>query len=524
MLNLASNLSRNAFVFPDRPALIDKDGILSYSKLEQRVDQVANGLHRLDVGPGDRVGLICDNRAAFVIAYYAILRIGAIVVPINTMLKAQEFAYYFLDADMRAVICQEGTPACPSAANALPAWYSCERDAARFILVPEHNTDSIINVPDTGITVFDTLLTSRAPHLDNYATSEVDTAVILYTSGTTGYPKGAELSHSNLVLNAAYSALMQKADSQDRHLVALPLFHAFGQTLQMNAALTVGASLVLMQRFNALDAWALMDTHQVSLYAGVPTMYHALLDTYEQAADAAAVAAPASTWRLGMSGGASLPVAVIERFKEKTGLVLLEGYGLSESSPLAVFSFFDTPMRAGSVGYPLYGTEVRVAPLPASPDDNQGEIQLRGHHIMKGYYGKPEASDAVLANGWLSTGDIGRIDDDHALSIVDRAKDVVIRGGYNIYPREIEELFLLHPSVSQVAVIGIPDPYLGEEVAAVVVPRASDPVSEAALLAWSRQTIAAYKYPRNIKYVKELPRNATGKIMKHVLRNTWDAL
>lgn len=519
MLNLASNLTRSAFVFPDRTAVIGSDGQYSYRQLDERSSQVAYGLRELGVRPGDTVALACGNLAAFVIAYYAILRAGAIVVPLNIMFKSAEFAHHFADAQVQAVICQEGNADCPTATHALQAWREGGGDPSRFILIRQQYSTTGIEHP-LGLLTLDGLADLHPTAFDNHASAETDTAVILYTSGTTGQPKGAELSHSNLALNAAYSCLMQKADSRDVHLVALPLFHSFGQTLQMNAAVTVGAALVLMPRFDARAAWTAMAAHGVTLFAGVPTMYQALLDSYEEKGNGS----PAPLWRLGMSGGAALPVAVIDAFERKLGLTLLEGYGLSETSPLATFSFADTAKQAGSVGYPLYGTEVRLVRSHdglAGHDDGRGEVQVRGHHVMKGYHRRVDATRSVLHDGWLATGDLGHFDASGSLRIVDRTKDVIIRGGYNVYPREIEELLMTHPAVSQAAVVGLVDPRLGEEVAASVVLRKGAHITEPELIEWLRERLAAYKYPRHVRFVCELPRNATGKILKQVLREAW---
>jgi len=377
MLNLASNLTRSAFVFPDRTAVIGPDGQYSYNQLDKRCSQLAHGLCTLGVQPGDTVALACGNSAAFVIAYYAILRVGGIVVPLNILFKPAEFAHHFDDAQVQAVICQEGSADCPTAARALQAWQEGGGDPARFILAGYRDNTNAAGLLPPDLQTLDALADGHPAAFDNHASTETDTAVILYTSGTTGQPKGAELSHSNLALNAAYSCLMQKADSRDVHLVALPLFHSFGQTLQMNAAITVGAALVLMPRFDGRAAWAAMATHRVTLFAGVPTMYLALLEAQGEKGNGS----PAPLWRLGMSGGAALPIPVIEAFERNLGLTLLEGYGLSETSPLATFSFPDTAKQAGSVGYPLYGTEVRLA----RPDDGlqehgdgRGEIQASG--------------------------------------------------------------------------------------------------------------------------------------------------
>ncbi len=514
MLNLASLLTRSAFVFPGRTAVICQDYRLSYRELDGLCSQAANGLRSLGIGPGDAVGLACGNRAEFIVAYYAILRLGAVVVPLNVMFKRAEFSHPIADADLKALICQQGDAACPTAVHARQAWQDAGKPPERFILIPQEPADGPAAAWPSGPPTLAALSAGQPRTAENYPGAESDTAVILYTSGTTGAPKGAELSHSNLALNAAYSCLMQKADSRDVHLVALPLFHAFGQTLQMNAAVTAGAALVLMPRFDAMAAWSAMAEHGVTLFAGVPTMYLALLDAYRQLAGSGRAFAPA--WRLGMSGGAALPVPVIRAFEETLGLTLLEGYGLSETSPLATFSFMDTPRQAGCVGFPLYGTEVRIE--ASAQTDGPGEIQVRGHHVMQGYRQRLDATREAIQDGWFTTGDLGCFDASGALRIVDRAKDVIVRGGYKVYPREIEELLMTHPAVAQAAVVGIPDERLGEEVAAAVVLREAGP-SDQDMIAWLRERFASYKYPRHVQFMPALPRNALGKVLKQVLRD-----
>jgi long-chain acyl-CoA synthetase len=347
---------------------------------------------------------------------------------------------------------------------------------------------------------------------------ESDTAVILYTSGTTGQPKGAELTHSNMVHNALLATRLFGLRPDDVHLAALPLFHSFGQTVQMNAGFAAGATVVLLPRFDAAAALELMQAEQVTFFAGVPTMYHALLHCETTARSD--IKKIADRMRIAVSGGAALPAEVMRRFEERFAVPILEGYGLSETSPIATFNRLDRPRRPGSIGLPAWGVEVRVitGDGPDAGPGEPGEIAIRGHNVMKGYFRRPEATaEAIDPQGWFRTGDIGTRDADGYLYVVDRKKDMIIRGGFNVYPRELEEVLLTHPEVSMAAVAGVPHPSHGEEVKAFVVRTPGATITEADLITWCRQTMAAYKYPRIVEFRDSLPMTATGKVLKRQL-------
>jgi long-chain acyl-CoA synthetase len=350
-----------------------------------------------------------------------------------------------------------------------------------------------------------------------------DTAVILYTSGTTGQAKGAELTHENMVLNAVASRDMFLPATlggyeQEVALVTLPLFHSTAQTCQMNAGLLGGFRLVLLPRFEPAAVLGTMQREQVGIWIGVPTMYWALLKFI---ADTGADAAPvARHLRLCVSGGAPMPVDVMRRFEETFGVRILEGYGLSETSPVACFNQLHRASKPGTVGQPIFGVDVRChddQDRPVSTGE-RGEVVIRGPNIMKGYYNRPDATAEATRNGWFHTGDIGILDEEGYLAIVDRKKDMILRGGLNVYPREIEEVMMSHPAVSLVAVIGVPDERLGEEIKAFVVRRANATISEDELLSWCKEQLAAYKYPRSVEFRESLPVGATGKILKRELR------
>lgn len=512
MLNLAILLEESARTWPERPAVIQDDIPLSYRALNEMANRVANLLVARGVQPGERVALACPNRPEFPAIYYGILKSGAVVVPLNILLKSAEFDYYLADSAAVALFCFEGSSGLPLGEEALRAAAKAEQCREVFIIGDR--------LPLEGER-FSAAIAEQATEFASAATLENDTAVVLYTSGTTGRAKGAELTHANLVLNALGSVrLFDGSETEpDRHLVTLPLFHTFGSTVQMNAGFSAAATLVLVERFDAAQAIALMQRHGITFFAGVPTMYWALLNALDEHTD---IERLRSTLRMAVSGGASLPVQILEDFSRRFGVNILEGYGLSETSPVATFNHPHRVTKPGSIGQPIWGVEVRLLDVTGQPIDGVdqvGEIAVRGYNIMKGYLNRPEATADVLENGWFRTGDLARRDADGFYFIVDRAKDMIIRGGFNVYPREIEEALIRHPAVSLVAVIGVEHPSLGEEIKAVVVLKETEePIEEETLIAWSRERLAAFKYPRIVEFVERLPMTSTGKVLKRCLR------
>jgi long-chain acyl-CoA synthetase len=342
--------------------------------------------------------------------------------------------------------------------------------------------------------------------------------VILYTSGTTGQAKGAELSHSNLILNAlTCNRLFATRPGVDTHLAVLPLFHSFGSTVNMNAGFATASTLVLLPRFEPAAAVKLLENEDITFFAGVPTMYWGLLNALSDGVDVDRIA---RNLRIAVSGGSSLPVEIIKAVRQRFGVQILEGYGLSETSPVATFSDPNREPRPGSIGVPIWGVEVKLIDGSWSTiegADEIGEIAIRGHNIMRGYYNRPEATAEVMNNGWFRTGDLGKRDKDGCYYIVDRAKDMIIRGGYNVYPREVEEVLMTHEAVSLAAVIGVPHPSLGEEVKAYIIRTEGATVTEEEMVAWSREQMASFKYPRMVTFVDSLPMTATGKLLKRAL-------
>jgi len=515
MINLALGLERGARLHPGKTAIHFAERAITYAELDAAVNRVANGLRAAGIGRGDNVMIACPNLPYFPTVYYGILKAGATVVPVNVLCKAPEFAYHLADSQAKAFFCFEGTAELPLGREG-HAGFTEHGACPLFVMI---TADPAKPSPAEGVTTLGAFMQGQPSTGTSADTDDSDTAVILYTSGTTGKPKGAELTHANLAMHAFAATTLMRMTGDDCHLVALPLFHSFGQSVQMNAVLWCGASMVLLPRFDADAALAAMQRHGVTIFAGVPTMYMAILNLpgAEARHDIPAIAAKL---RLGISGGAALPVAVIGGFEERFGIAILEGYGLSETSPVATFSLLDFPRIPGSVGRPIWGTQVRVVNEAGEerPAGEAGEIVVRGHNVMKGYYRRPDATAAAIRDGWFHTGDIGKLDEAGNLYIVDRLKDMVIRGGFNVYPRELEEVMMTHAAIAQVAVIGVPHETHGEEVKAVVVLKAGATATPDGIVAWCKERMAAYKYPRIVEIRASLPMTATGKILKRELK------
>ncbi len=514
MLNLATLLEQSAFRYPDKSAFVLGERELTYAELDASARRVASGLAQLGVVAGDKVALTCPNLPFFPIAYFGILKAGAVVVPLNVLFKRREVAYHLADSEAKAYVCFEGTPELPMGAEGA-AGFAATPGCEQLIAI---TVDPAAASPLEGASTLGTLLATGDASFDTVQTRPDDTAVILYTSGTTGQPKGAELSHSNIFMNCVVNRETLDYRPEDVGLLVLPLFHSFGQVVLMNTGVYTGVTTVMQPRFDPGGALALMQAHSVTFFAGVPTMYWALLhhpDTEEL--DLARIAA---SLRIAVSGGAALPVQVLHDFEERFEVPILEGYGLSETSPVASFNHLDRERKPGSVGTPVWGVEMRLVDESGNPPPlgEPGEIVIRGHNVMKGYYRRPEETAEAMRGGWFHTGDVGSMDEDGYFYIVDRTKDMIIRGGFNVYPREIEELMMEHPAVSLVAVIGEAHEEHGEEIKAFVVPAEGSELGADELIAWCKERLAAYKYPRLIEFRDSLPMTATGKILKAELR------
>ena len=518
MLNLSIFLEDSARKHPERDALVLGETRLTYGQVDAMANQVANLLVSRGIVPGDKVALSCPNLPWFPVVYYGILKAGGVVVPLNVLLKGREIAYHLGDSDAKAYLCFEGTADLPMATEGHAGFTQAAGCEQMFVVTADPAAAS----PVEGVETLGAALAGQPPVFESVPTAETDTAVILYTSGTTGQPKGAELSHSNLVTNALTCNRLfgTQATAHDRHLLTLPLFHSFGSTVQMNAGFSVAATIVMLPRFEAAAAVALLEKEDITFFAGVPTMWWGLLGALTDDVDVDRIAA---NLRVAVSGGSALPVEIIRKVQERFHVQILEGYGLSETSPVATFSDPEQDPRPGSIGVPIWGVEVALVDPDwkrvEDPDsaDTVGEIAIRGHNIMKGYYNRPEATAEVMNNGWFRTGDLARRDADGFYYIVDRAKDMIIRGGFNVYPREVEEVLMTHPAVSLAAVVGVPHESHGEEVKAFVILEPGAEVTPEELVAWGKEQMAGYKYPRLIEIATSLPMTATGKILKREL-------
>lgn len=501
--NLAMMLRESAAARPDKALVYAGDAAFTYAEVDAISGKVAASLRGLGLEPGDKVAVQLPNLPQFLFCYFGILKAGMTMVPLNPLLAGPEVAYHLEDSDARLLVTfelfAESGLAGARAAGGVPAYVVGAGTAA----APEgaHAFEELLIGEDDG---------------DIYPTSSDDTAVLLYTSGTTGKPKGAELTHFQLYMNCTVAGELFAVTTDDVTLAVLPLFHVFGLSSVLNNVVRFGASLVLLPRFEAKGALDALEKYRCTIFAGVPTMYVALLQEELGDRDLTAL-------RACVSGGASIPGEVIREFEEKVpGAVILEGYGLSETASTTTFNISAEQRKLLSVGKPIWGVEVRVVdpdgnPLPPG-EDNVGEIVVRGHNVMKGYYKRPEATAKAMKAGWFRTGDLGYHDADGYLFVVDRLKDLVIRGGYNVYPREVEEVLYEHADVVEAAVLGRPDDRLGEEVVAFVALRPGAAVGPAELTAHCRERLAAYKYPRDIQVMEALPKGATGKILKRELR------
>jgi long-chain acyl-CoA synthetase len=495
MTNLASVLSDAPADRADLAAIRQGDLTLTYAELAAAVGQIAAFLRKEGVVAGDRVAVMLPNVAAFPVLSYGALAAGAVLVPMNPLLKGREVEHYLGDSGASLVLAWE-----PSAGEAAKGAAAA---GARVIPVAAADADAAA------------LRDGLEPAADWADRDDDDDAVILYTSGTTGTPKGAQLTHGGLRRNAEITARsLIGAGTDDVIMGCLPLFHVFGLTCGLNAALASGACLALLPRFTPDAALEVIGRDKVTVFEGVPTMYSAMLH------HPAKTDADVSSLRVCVSGGAAMPVEVLRGFESAFGCIILEGYGLSETSPVASFNHPHAVRKPGSIGTPIEGVEMRV--VDANGEDvlsgEVGEIAIRGHNVMKGYWGRPAATAEAIPDGWFRTGDLARTDEDGYFFIVDRKKEMIIRGGYNVYPREIEEALYEHPAVAEVAVIGIPDSSLGEEVGAAVALKPGAAATPQELRAFAKERVAAYKYPRHVWLVDELPKGPTGKILRRSVK------
>ena len=506
-LNLAVLLTASAQKFPNETAIIFDDYKLNYTQLNELSNRFANGLLSAGIKRGDKVALMMPNVPQFPIAYYGALKMGAVIVPFNVLLKVDEIDYILQDSDANALVVWEGF-----LTEAQAAYKRSELCQHLIVVQPNGSKQSLPN--EAGVHSFGEIIKGDS-HFNLVPTMPDDTAVILYTSGTTGRPKGAELTNFNMFFNAKYAGdTLMPSFPGDVVLAVLPLFHVFGQSSVMNAFIGRGAAMSLVARFDPVKAFQVIERDKVTYFEGVPTMFFALLHTPDRKKY------DTSSLKLAVSGGSAMPVEVMLEFEREFGIPVLEGYGLSETSPTASFNVKERPRKPGSIGIPVWGVEMMVV------DDNDqeveqgqpGEIVVRGHNVMKGYYKKPQATADAMRNEWFHTGDIATVDEEGYFFIVDRKKDMVVRGGFNVYPREIEEVLYQHPAVREAAVIGIPDPKMGEEVKAYVSLKPDTEATPTELQQFVKERIAAYKYPREVEIIADIPKGPTGKLLKRELR------
>ncbi|WP_299091329.1 fatty acid--CoA ligase family protein [uncultured Metabacillus sp.] len=513
-MNLSSRLSQTVKAFGNKPAFIYEGKETSYSQLDVAINQFASSLHDLGVNKGDHIAVVLGNSPHYIISLYGALRAGATVIPINPIYTPNEIKYMINNGDVKIVIIADLLiPLFSSLDEHLPMvehFIVCET-------TPSQHTGEVAG-PNRSITTkmktFATLLSTGSIHYSGPEIDEEDVAVILYTSGTTGKPKGAMLTHKNLFRNAIDTANYLKISENDVVVTTLPMFHVFCLTVSLNATLMNGATMLIVPKFSPAAIFQLVKTYHATVFAGVPTMYNFLLQ-YEQANSD-----DLKTLRLCISGGASMPVALLKEFEQKFKVIVSEGYGLSEASPVTCFNPLDRPRKPGSIGTNIVNVENKVVNELGQelPPNQVGELVVKGPNVMKGYYKMPEETAHTIRDGWLYTGDLARKDEDGYFYIVDRKKDMIIVGGYNVYPREVEEVLYNHDAVVEAAVLGVPDPNSGEAVTCFVVVK-NDEVTEEMLLDYCKEHLAKYKIPKSIEFLKELPKNTTGKILRRALKD-----
>ena len=508
--NLATILTESTLAAPDAPVCRiggNPNSATTYRELDDLSGRVAAGLREAGLSPGHVVALQLPNIPQFLIAYFGALKAGLVVLPLNPLLMAPELEYHLTDSAAAMLIGFDGLHA--EAAKA------CETTGVPLYLVSAGPApDSPLPDGTRPVTELISAAPLDEPGGDVEARGPDDTAVLVYTSGTTGKPKGAELTHFQLYMNCTVAGGLFGARNDDVVLAVLPFFHVFGLSSVMNVFVRYGGCLSILPRFQPSAVLDAIEADRCTVIGSVPTMLHALAQQDIAGRDLSAL-------RVAVSGGASLPEDVMRTFEDKYGIEVLEGYGMTETASSCSFNR-PGDRKVLSIGKPLWGVRMRVAdssgqPLPPGRE-HVGEILIRGHNVMKGYLGRPEATVETLRGGWLHSGDLGYADEDGFFFIVDRTKDLVIRGGYNVYPREIEEVLYAHPAILEAAVIGKPDERLGEEVVAVVALREGASASAEEIIAYTRERLAAYKYPREVRFMAELPKGPSGKILKTALR------
>lgn len=510
-MNLSTQLHETAAKFTSKPAFVFMDQETSYTEFDHAVTRFADGLQSLGIKKGDNVALLLGNSPHFIIGLYGLFRLGATAIPINPTYTPDEISYILTNGDVKAVIMLDLLiPMLEKIDRILP-------NIGHYIICPSESSER--PVPEnlsisSKMKSFTKVFTQGTGSLAEPATAKEDTAIILYTSGTTGKPKGAMLSYGNLYSNACDVADYLGINEDDRVITVLPMFHVFCLTVCLNAPLLNGGTLYIIPQFSPKEVFHVARKYEITLFAGVPTMFNYLLQYPEGNAE------DFQSLRFCISGGSAMPVALLKNFEEKFNVIVSEGYGLSEAAPVTCFNPIDRPRKPGSIGKSIIHVENKVVNELGEevPPGQVGELIVKGPNVMKGYYKLPEETSAALKDGWLYTGDLARMDDEGYFYIVDRKKDMVIVGGFNVYPREVEEVLFAHPEIAEVAVIGAPDPNLGEVIRCFVVAKRSS-LTEEELIDYCKERLAKYKVPKSIDFMEELPKNTTGKILRRALKN-----
>lgn len=495
--NLYEILNRSAIHFPDSIAYMYGDQCVTYEKLNQLVNQFAAGMSAQGISKGDGVALLLGNSPEFLIAYYGILRLGAFVVPINPLFTKDEISYILENSQVKAVIAHESIE---------PTLSELKKQLVNLNLV-------IYTEADKQEWTWEHLMESSTSVSESPFVDQEDLAVILYTSGTTGKPKGAMLTHRNLASNADSISKLLELDENDRVVAVLPMFHVFCMTVCLNASIACGSTVLIQSKFSPVDVVDTIQKRNATIFAGVPTMYNFINQLPE------ALSEHFKSIRICISGGASIPVELLQKFESKFNVPILEGYGLSETAPLVAINPLKGIRKPGSIGRNIPAVQSKVVDIFGDelPRGEVGELVVQGPNVMKGYLGMPEATLATFKDGWFYTGDLATMDEDGYIYIVDRKKDMIIVGGYNIYPREVEEVLYQHPAVVEAAVVGVPNKEYGESVKAYVVVK-DEQLTENDLIQFCKDKLVKYKLPKYVEFCNELPKNSTGKILRRELR------
>ncbi|MEH7416489.1 fatty acid--CoA ligase family protein [Neobacillus drentensis] len=508
-MSFSTKLHENAKYSGSKIAYYFKDQSSTYAELNQAITQFASGLEKLGIKKGDHIALLLDNSPQFVISLHGAFRLGATVIPINPIYTANEIGYILNNGDVKAVV------ALKSLIPLLEQKQTLLSKVEHYVYVEtEQKTENLESLSIySKLKSFTNLMASGNLNFQEPEIHGEDVAVILYTSGTTGKPKGAMLTHKNLYSNAMDVSHDLKMTSDDRIITVLPMFHAFCLTDCLNAPIVCGATILIVPKFSPKEIFRLGKKYKPTIFFGVPTMYSFLYQFSEGNPE------HLEALRFCFSGGASLPVSLLRNFEDKFNVVILEGYGLSETSPTTTFNPLDRERKPGSIGTSIIHVENKVVNELGEevPVGEVGELIVRGPNVMKGYYKMPEETKRAIKDGWLYTGDLATMDEDGYFYIVDRKKDLIIVGGYNVYPREVEEALYHHPDIVEAAVFGIPDSDRSEAVVAYVVTK-NPFITEEQLHAYCKEHLAKYKLPSVIEMIEELPKSGTGKILRRVLK------